>query len=68
MESSPFGGWSNTQINMRWERRGSRRYSWGCEGSAWRVRDRVFDKEGNSATRMMLRFIKPEVGVTRERN
>ena len=32
MESSLFGRWYSTHINMRWERRGSRsqRYSWGC--------------------------------------
>ena len=32
------------------------------EGSAWRARSRVFDKESNSATSAKFRF-----GVTRER-
>ena len=40
---------------------------WGSEGSAWRVRNRVFDEESNSSTRTRLRSITPEEGVTRER-
>ena len=40
---------------------------WGSEGSAWRVRNRVFDKQSNSATRTRLSSIIPEEGVTRER-
>ena len=39
----------------------------GSEGSAWRVRSRVFDEESNSSTRARLRSVKPEEGVTRER-
>ena len=41
---------------------------WGSEGSAWRVRNRVFDEESNSSTMTRLRSIIPEEGVTRERN
>ena len=41
---------------------------WRSEGSAWRVRNRVIDKESNSATRGRLRSIILEEGVTRERN
>ena len=72
MESSLLGGWYSTHINMRWEWRGSRsqRYFWGVwwsEGSAWRVRNRVFDEESNSSTRTRLRSVIPEEGVTRER-
>ena len=40
---------------------------WRSEGSAWRVRDRVFDKESNSTTRTRFGSIIPEEGVTRER-
>ena len=40
---------------------------WGSEGSAWRVRNRVFDEESNSSTRARLRSVIPEEGVTRER-
>ena len=40
---------------------------WGSEGSAWRVRNRVFDEESNSSTRTRLRSVIPEEGVTRER-
>ncbi len=40
---------------------------WGSEGSAWRVRHRVFDEESNSSTRTRLRSVIPEEGVTRER-
>ena len=40
---------------------------WGSEGSAWRVRDRVFDEESNSSTRPRLRSVNPEEGITRER-
>ena len=40
---------------------------WGSEGSAWRVRNRVFDEESNSSYRMRLRSVIPEEGVTRER-
>ena len=32
---------------------------WGSEGSAWRVRNRVFDEESNSSTRMRLRSVIP---------
>ena len=39
---------------------------WWSEGSAWRVRNRVFDEESNSSTRTRLRSVIPE-GVTRER-
>ena len=69
MESSLFGGWCSTHINTRWEWRGSRsqRYSWGCGGSAWRVRNRVFDEESNFSTRTRLRSVIPEEGVTMER-
>ena len=69
MESSLFVGQYNTHLNMRCEWRGSRsqRYSWGCEGSAWRVRNRVFDEESNSAARTRLRSVITEEGVTRER-
>ena len=71
MESSLSGGRYNTHINMRWECRGSlsQRYSWGCgrsEGSARRVRNRVFDEESNASTRMRLRSAIPEEGVTRD--
>ena len=72
MESSLFGGRYSTHINMRWEwrRSHSQRYSWGCggsEGSAWRVRNRVFDEESNSSTRTRLRSVIPKEGVTGER-
>ena len=72
MESSVFGGRYSTHINMRWEWRGSRsqRYSWGVwgsEGSAWRVRNIIFDEESNFSTRTRLRCVIPEEGVTRER-
>ena len=40
---------------------------WKSEGSAWRVRNRVFDKESDSASRMRLGSIIPEEGVTRKR-
>ena len=40
---------------------------WGSEGSAWRVRNRVFDEESNSSTRTRLRSVIPEDGVARER-
>ena len=40
---------------------------WGSEGSAWRVRNRVFDEESNSSTRTRLRSVIPEEGVTGER-
>ena len=40
---------------------------WRSEGSAWRVRDRVFDEESNSSTRTRLRSVIWEEGVTRER-
>ena len=40
---------------------------WGSEGSAWRVRNRVFDEESNTSTRTRLRSVIPEEGVTRER-
>ena len=40
---------------------------WGSEASAWRVRNRVFDEESNSAARTSLRSVIPEEGVTRER-
>ena len=40
---------------------------WGSEGSAWRVRNRVYDEESNSPTRMRLRSVIPEQRVTRER-
>ena len=40
---------------------------WGSEGSAWRVRNRVYDEESNSSTRTRLRSVIPEEGVTRER-
>ena len=39
----------------------------GSEGSAWRVRNRVFDEESYSATRTRLRSIILEERVTRER-
>ncbi len=38
---------------------------WGSEGSACRVRNRVFDEESNSSTRTRLRSVIPEEGVTR---
>ena len=41
---------------------------WGSEGSAWRVRNTVFDEESNTATRTRLGSIILEEGVTRERN
>ena len=37
------------------------------EGSARRVRNRVFDEESNSAARMRLRSIIPEERVTKGR-
>ena len=37
---------------------------WGSEGSAWRVRNRVFDEESNSSTRTRLRSVIPEDKVT----
>ena len=40
---------------------------WGSEGSAWRVRNKVFDEESNSAARTRLRSVIPEEEVTRER-
>ena len=40
---------------------------WWSEGSAWRVKNRVFDEESNSSTRAKLRSVIPEEGVTRER-
>ena len=40
---------------------------WGREGSAWRVRNRVFDEVSNSSIRARLRSVKLEEGVTRER-
>ena len=40
---------------------------WGSEGSAGRVRNRVFDEESNSSTRTRLRSVIPVEGVTRER-
>ena len=40
---------------------------WGSEGSAWRVRNGVFDEESNSSTRVRLRSVIPEEGVTRDR-
>ena len=40
---------------------------WSSEDSAWRGRNGVFDEESNSSTRMRLRFVIPEEGVTRER-
>ena len=57
---------------MRWERRGScsQRHSWGVwwsDGSASRVRNRLFDEESNSAARTRLRSVIPEEGITRER-
>ena len=39
----------------------------GSEGSAWRVRNRVFDEESSNSTRTRLRSVIPEEGVTRER-
>ena len=41
---------------------------WESEGSARRVRNRVFDEESNSSTRTRLRSVIPEEGVTRERD
>ena len=41
---------------------------WECEGCAWRVRNGVYDKESNSATRTRLRSVIPKEGATRERN
>ena len=40
---------------------------WGSEGSALRMRNRVFDEQSNSSTRARLRSVIPEEGVTRER-
>ena len=40
---------------------------WGSDGSAWRVRNRVFDEERNSSTQMGLISVIPEEGVTMER-
>ena len=40
---------------------------WGSEGSAWRVRNKVFDEERNSSTRTRLRSVILDEGVTRER-
>ena len=40
---------------------------WGSEGSAWRVRNRVFDEESNFTTRTRLGSVILEEGVTRER-
>ena len=40
---------------------------WGSEGSARRVRNRVFDEERNSSTSTRLRSVIPEEGVTSER-
>ena len=73
MESSLFGGQYNTHVNMMWEWSGSRSqsYSWGVrgrEGRAWRVKNRVFDEESNSAARTRFRSVIPEEGVTRERH
>ncbi len=71
MESSLLGGRYSTHINMRWEWRGShsQRYSWGCGGvrAVHGERGIVFDEESNSSTRMRLRSVIPEEGVTRER-
>ena len=39
----------------------------GSEGSAWRVRNGVFDEDSNSSTSMRLRSVFLEEGVTRER-
>ena len=72
MASSLFGGRHNTQINKRWEQRGSRsqRYSWGYSWvkAVHGVRNRVFDEESNTVARTRLRSIILEEGVTRERN
>ena len=71
MESSLLGGRYSTHINMRWEWREAIAEVflgvWGSEGSTWRVRNRVFDEESNSAARTRFRTIIPEEGVTRER-
>ena len=71
MESPLFGGRYSTHLNMRWEWREAVARGipgvWGSEGSAWRVRNRVFDEESNSSTRTRLRSVIPEEGVTRER-
>ena len=40
---------------------------WWNEGSAWRVRNRVFDEDSSSSTRTRLKSVIPEEGVTRER-
>ena len=40
---------------------------WGSDGSAWRVRNRVFDEESNSSTRVRLWSVILEEGITRER-
>ena len=52
--------WKPSPEVFLWMRRG--------EGSAWRVSNRVFDKESNFTTRKRLRSIIPVEGVTRERN
>ena len=40
---------------------------WESEGNAWRVKNGVFDEERNSTTRVRLRSVITEEGVTRER-
>ena len=39
----------------------------GSEGSAWRVSNRVFDEESNSAAKIRLRSVILEEEVTSER-
>ena len=41
--------------------------AWGSEGSAYIVRNGVFDEESNSSTRTRFRSVIPEEGVTMER-
>ena len=71
MESSPFGGRCNThkhEVGVEEKPQPEVFLGvWGSEGSAWRVRNKVFDEESNSSTRMRLRSVIPEEGVTRER-
>ena len=66
-----FGGRYSSHIKMRWEWREAVARGIpgdvGSEGSAWRVGNRVFDEQSNSAARTRLRSVIPEEVVTSER-
>ena len=71
MEPSLFCECYNTQIQVGAEEKLKQEvllWVWWSEGSAWRVRNRVLDRECNSATKTRLRSIILEMGVTRERH